>query len=83
MRVFKKRQFVEGKLVKIITNDPIDPHKIISKVLDFIRENEAWTIGGGSTCGRGMYIAFHTVEDANAIEKHIKKLMKEIKNGRS
>lgn len=79
MKLFKSRKFEVGKLVDIRLEDPSDPHDIIGGILRLILDKHFFAIGGGSTSGRGMYIAFHSPEDAYEIEKYIKRRVKEIK----
>lgn len=78
-KVFERRQFVPGKLVHIKLLDPKDPHGIIGSILKLVLDKRMFNIGGGSTSGRGTYIAFHEAEHAYEIERHVTQLTKSLK----
>jgi len=74
--MFESRKFKEGVLVDIRLKTEYINAGLIGELSTFILENELFNIGGGATKGRGMYIAFHTKEDAAKIEKFVKDWMK-------
>jgi len=77
--MFESRKFKEGVLVDIRLKTEYINAGLIGELSTFIFENELFNIGGGATKGRGMYVAFHTKEDALKIEKFVHDWVKEAK----
>lgn len=79
MKMFKSRKFTEGVLVDIRLKPEFVRAGLIGEILTFSMANDIYRLGGGSTVGGGMYIAFHTKEDALKIEKFVHDWVKEAK----
>lgn len=69
MEVVKKRNFQDGVLIDIRMKE-VSPSKLIGGILDLITKEHLFSIGP-STVGGGIYMAFHTKEDAAKISKFV------------
>jgi len=87
IKLFKKKKFTPGVLVHIKMNETHGrENDLIGEILQLILDERLFNIGGGSSCGNGAYVAFHTQQDAKRIrhfvEKWRKKKLAEIKSKR-
>lgn len=82
-RMFKTRKFTEAVLVNLKLKPEYARSGLIGDILQFTMENNIDRLEGGSTTGGGMYIAFHTKQDALKIEKFVHDWVKKGKNENS